>query len=76
MAKAYINIQLSQVLSELVLQESDLQRIIDVFTCEMDKANSASADTYSQSDHLMENTHIRQLLDGTGGFSTGRVAFC
>lgn len=53
------------VLSELVLTEDDVQRMVDIFTQQMDLANSSSAENRSISDHLMENTHIRQLLDGT-----------
>ena len=61
-------VQLAAVLSELVLTEQDMERVVAVFTQQMDMANSSNPDTRSQSDHLMENTHIRQLLDGTGMF--------
>ncbi|KAK7108300.1 hexokinase-4-like [Littorina saxatilis] len=57
--------KLAKVLSELVLTADDIERIIAVFTQQMDMANSAKPDIRSKSDHLMENTHIRQLMDGT-----------
>ena len=56
--------------------ESDVERVMTVFTQQMDMANSANPDTRRQSDHLMENTHIRQLLDGTGKWAVRHVRSC
>lgn len=57
--------KLGSVLSELILTSADIACIIDVFTHNMDMANSADPSVRTKSDHLMENTHIRQLMDGT-----------
>lgn len=58
--------QIGSVLKELVITSQDIQQIKDVFTQQMNMANSANPDVRSKSDMLMENTHIRQLMDGTG----------
>ncbi|KAK7494494.1 hypothetical protein BaRGS_00014147 [Batillaria attramentaria] len=57
--------KLAAVLSEMVLTSADIHRIIDVFTQNMDMANSSDPSVRAKSDHLMENTHVRQLMDGT-----------
>lgn len=57
--------EVGAVLSELVLTEDDVQHMVEVFTQQMDLANSSMPECRALSDHLMENTHIRQLLDGT-----------
>ena len=39
---------------------------MEVFTSQMDLANSADETKRAQSDLLMENTHVRLLMDGAG----------
>ncbi|KAK7494495.1 hypothetical protein BaRGS_00014148 [Batillaria attramentaria] len=57
--------KIASILSELVLTSDGVERIMEIFTHQMDLANSADETKRKQSDLLMENTHVRSLMDGT-----------
>nr|KAG5704964.1 hypothetical protein BaRGS_022806 [Batillaria attramentaria] len=59
------NTKIASILSELVLTSDGVERIMEIFTHQMDLANSADETKRKQSDLLMENTHVRTLMDGT-----------
>ena len=60
--------QVAGVLKELVLSADGVTKIMEIFTAQMDLANSAEETKRKQSDLLMENTHVRLLMDGTGPY--------
>ncbi|XP_076444897.1 hexokinase-4-like [Babylonia areolata] len=57
--------KVAKVLKELVLKAADITKIMEVFTRQMDLANSADEKKRKKSDLLMEITHVRLLMDGT-----------
>ncbi|KAL8560166.1 hypothetical protein ACOMHN_021661 [Nucella lapillus] len=57
--------KVAKVLKELVLKAENISKIMEIFTSQMDLANSADEAKRKQSDLLMENTHVRMLMDGT-----------
>ena len=59
-------LKIAEVLKELVLPADGVTKIMEVFTSQMDLANSADETKRAQSDLLMENTHVRLLMDGAG----------
>ncbi|KAK7108299.1 hexokinase type 2-like [Littorina saxatilis] len=54
-----------KVLKDLVLNADDVAKIMKVFTSQMDLANGTDEGKRKQSDLLMDNTHVRCLMDGT-----------
>ena len=60
--------KIAGVLKELVLSADGVTKIMEIFTSQMDLANSGAETKRKQSDLLMENTHVRLLMDGTGVF--------
>lgn len=58
--------QVSELLADLVFTADDVERLMKVFGQQMDLANSADQAARQTSDLLMENTHVRHLMDGTG----------
>ena len=58
--------QVGEVLKELVITSDGIKKIMEIFTQQMDLANSSDEAKRKQSDLLMENTHVRYLMDGTG----------
>jgi hypothetical protein len=55
-----------EVFKELVLTGEGVSKIMAIFSEQMDLANSADESKRKQSDLLMENTHVRCLMDGGG----------
>lgn len=57
--------KLDAILNPMILTDGTIKQFMEVFEEHMKLANSPDEETRNTSDHLMMNTFIRELMDGT-----------